>query len=414
MPSVIFVVEASAFYFLDGGFMLFSLSLIFLCGLTLGGIFSRLKMPSLIGMVLTGIILGPFSLNLLDKSILDISGDLRQLALIIILTKVGLSIDVKDLIKVDRPAILICFVPACFEIIGMVIIAPRLLGVSLLDAAIMGSVVAAVSPAVIVPRMLKLMKNGYGKNNSIPQLIMAGASVDDIFVIILFTSFIGLAKGESFSVVSLLQIPISIILGVLTGLIIGILLSLVFSKIHVRDSSKIIIILSISFLLITLEHYLNGVVGFSGLLGVMSVGISLQKKSFELSQRLTQKFSKAWVGAEILLFVLVGATLNIKYAFVSVTSATLVVLCVIIFRIFGVYLSLIKTKLSIKEKAFCMLAYTPKATVQAAIGSIPLSMGLASGDMILTVSVLSILITAPIGAFLIDNTYKNLLIKSKH
>lgn len=391
--------------------MLFSLALIFLCGLILGSIFNRLKLPSLLGMLITGILLGPYSLNLLSPNLLNISVDLRQIALIIILTRAGLALDFSDLLKVGRPAILMCFVPACFEIAGIIIIAPKLLGVSILEATIMGAVLAAVSPAVIVPRMLKLMKNQYGTNKSIPQLIMAGASVDDVFVIVLFTAFTGIAQGEQISAMSFVQIPVSIILGLLTGILFGILLSIFFTKFHIRDTGKVIILLSISFLLVTLEQSLSGIISLSGLLAVMAMSAALQKRKNQVAKRLSGKFSKLWVGAEVLLFVLVGATVNIQYALSSGVMAVLVIIGALTFRMFGVYFCMLKTKLTGKERVFCMLAYTPKATVQAAIGSLPLSMGLACGNIVLTVAILSILITAPIGALAVDLTYKKLLTK---
>lgn len=391
--------------------MLTSLAYIFLLGMFLGWIFKKLRMPSLLGMIITGIILGPYALNLLDSSILGISADLRKLALIIILTRAGLALDIKDLIKVGRPAILMCFVPACFEIIGMVIIAPRLLGITVLEAAIMGAVVAAVSPAVIVPRMLNLMENKYGTNNSIPQLIMAGASVDDVFVIVMFTAFIGLAQGETISPVSFVQIPISIVLGMVVGILIGIIMAVSFKKIHIRDSAKVVILLSVSFLMVAAEASLEGIVPFSGLLAVMSIGAALQKKHVVLADRLSSKFSKLWVAAEVLLFVLVGATVDIKYAVAAGASAMLVIFGVLIFRMVGVFFCMFKTNLSLKERLFCMIAYMPKATVQAAIGSIPLSLGLPCGKIVLTVAVLAILITAPLGAFGVDTTYKRLLFK---
>lgn len=393
--------------------MLTSLALIFLLGLLLGSIFTKLKLPSLLGMILTGIILGPYVLNLLDSSILGISADLRQLALVIILTRAGLALDIKDLKRVGRPAILMCFVPACFEIIGIILLAPSLLGVSILEAAIIGSVVAAVSPAVIVPRMLKLMESGYGTRNSIPQLIMAGASVDDIFVIVLFASFTGLAKGESISWMKLVQIPIAIIIGLVIGLLCGIAFTKIFRKIHMRDSIKVVIILSISFLLIALEHLINGIVPFSGLLAIMAMGAAILKQYEVLAKRLSGKFSKLWVSAEILLFVLVGATVDISYAVSAGGAAILVILGAMLFRMLGVFICLIKTRLDKKERLFCMMAYLPKATVQAAIGSIPLAMGLACGQIVLTVAVLAILITAPLGALAIDFSYKKLLTLEK-
>lgn len=392
-------------------FMLTSLALIFLCGLLLGSIFQKINLPPLLGMIITGIILGPHTLNLIDQSVLSISSDLRQIALIIILTRAGLNLDINSLKKVGRPAILMCFVPACFEIIGMVLLAPPLLGISILDALIMGTVVAAVSPAVIVPKMLKLIETGYGKDKSIPQMIMAGASVDDVFVIVLFTSFTGLAQGESFSPISLIQVPISIILGIGLGILIGILLGFFFKKVHMRDSIKVIIILSISFLLVTLENSLKGIVPISGLIAIMSIGISLQKIRSDASKRISTKFSKLWVAAELMLFVLVGATVDIKYAFSAGIMAIVLIFGVLVFRMIGVLICLIKTKLNKKERLFCMIAYCPKATVQAAIGSIPLTMGLSCGNIVLTVAVLSILITAPLGAFFIELLYKKLLKK---
>lgn len=391
--------------------MLTSLALIFLCGLLLGSIFQKIKLPPLLGMIITGIILGPYALNLIDQSVLSISSDLRQIALIIILTRAGLNLDINSLKKVGRPAILMCFLPACFEIIGMVLLAPPLLGISILDALIMGTVVAAVSPAVIVPKMLKLIETGYGKDKSIPQMIMAGASVDDVFVIVLFTSFTGLAQGESFSPISLIQVPISIILGLGLGILIGILLGFFFKKVHMRDSIKVIIILSISFLLVTLENSLKGIVPISGLIAIMSIGISLQKIRSDASKRISTKFSKLWVAAELMLFVLVGATVDIKYAFSAGIMAILLIFGVLVFRMIGVLICLIKTKLNKKERIFCMIAYCPKATVQAAIGYIPLTMGLSCGNIVLTVAVLSILITAPLGAFFIELLYKRLLKK---
>ena len=407
---------ASAFFAVEnrkmgGKNMLLSLALIFLCGLALGGIFWKLHLPQLLGMLLTGILLGPYVLNLLDSSILGISADLRQIALIIILTRAGLNLDLEDLKKVGRPAALLCFVPAAFEIAGMLLLAPRLLGISLLEAAVMGTVVAAVSPAVVVPGMLKLMEEGYGTQKSIPQMIMAGASVDDVFVIVLFTSFTGLAGGGGISAWDFVRIPVSILLGLAGGILCGILLVVFFRKVLMTDSVKVIIILSLSFLLVTLEHALTGIVGFSGLLAVMSMGIALQKGRKEAAVRLSAKYSKLWVAAELLLFVLVGAAVDIPYAFRAGAAAAAVILGVLVFRMLGVLICLLGTELNRKEKLFCMFAYMPKATVQAAIGSVPLAMGLACGNIVLTVAVLAILITAPTGAFLIDFTYKRFLSK---
>lgn len=389
--------------------MLTSLSLIFLVGLTLGSIVNKLKLPSLLGMILTGMILSPYAWNLLDPTILGISGELRQLALIIILTRAGLALDIGELKKVGRPAMLMCFLPACFEILGVVLLAPKLIGVTTLEAAIMGSVIAAVSPAIVVPRMIRLMDEGYGIEKSIPQLILAGASVDDVFVIVLFTAFTSLAVGESVSVVSFLQIPISIVMGILIGIIVGGTLTILFKRVHMRDSVKILIILSLSFLLIELQHQLEGILPVSGLLAIISMGIVLHQKNHILSQRLSVKYNKLWVAAEVLLFVLVGATVDLQYAVKAGKVAFLLVIGALLFRMSGVYCCLINTKLTNKERLFCMIAYTPKATVQAAIGAIPLSMGLACGQQVLTVAVLSILITAPFGAICIDGSYKKLL-----
>ncbi|WP_333646564.1 cation:proton antiporter [Lacrimispora sp.] len=389
--------------------MLLSLALVFLCGMTLGKMFEMLKLPRLLGMIITGIILGPYALNLLDGSILNISAELRQIALIIILTRAGLNLDVEDLKKAGRPAILMCFVPACFEIAGMVLLAPSFLGVTRLEAAIMGTVIAAVSPAVVVPRMLKLIEKGYGTEKSIPQIIMAGASVDDVFVIVLFTAFTGLAEGGTISALSFVSIPISILSGLAVGVLTGILMSLFFTKFHIRNSGKVILILSVSFLLVTAEHNVKGIMGFSGLLAVMALGASLRLRKYELSKRLSEKFSKLWVGAEVWLFVLVGATVNISYALNAGLMAVALILCVLVFRMLGVFTCLIRTRLNKKERIFTAIAYIPKATVQAAIGGIPLAMGLACGDIVLTAAVLSILVTAPLGAALVDATYKKLL-----
>ena len=382
--------------------MLTSLAIIFLLGLLMGSIFNKLKLPSLMGMIFTGILLSPYAFNLLDDKILSISPDLRQLALVIILTRAGLSLDIKDLKKVGRPAILMCFVPAIFEILAVIFISQKVLGVTLLEGAIMGTVVAAVSPAIIVPRMINLIDKKIGIENSIPQLIMAGASVDDIFVIVLFTAFTGLAKGTNLSAMSFLQIPVSIIMGILIGVVTGILLVKIFKKIHLRDSLKVIIILSISFLLIECENRLENIIPMSGLLAIMSMGIIIKAKYEILAVRLSNKYNKLWLAAEIVLFVLVGATVNINYALQAGVAAIGVILFAMIFRMIGVYICLLKTRLSVKERLFCMIAYTPKATVQAAIGGIPLSMGLDCGNIDLTVAVLAILITAPFGALGID------------
>lgn len=389
--------------------MLTSLALIFLLGMLLGWVFAKLRLPALVGMLLAGIILGPYALNLLDSTVLVIASELRRLALIVILARAGLSLDLKALKKVGRPAVLMCFVPACFEIAGMVLFAAPMLGITRLEAAILGSVVAAVSPAVVVPRMLKLMQQGYGTAQSIPQLIIAGASVDDVFVIVLFTSFTGLAAGGSISPLSFVQIPVSILLGVVGGAFTGWVLAWLFRHFHMRDTAKVLVLLSVSFLLVALEAKLEKTVAFSGLLAVMAAGVALLKCCQPVAAKLSAKLSGVWVGAEILLFVLVGATVDLRYVVSAGGIAVLLLLMVLVLRMAGVLVCLIATKLNCKEKFFCMVAYTPKATVQAAIGGIPLAMGLACGNLVLTVAVLSILITAPLGALGIDLLYKKCL-----
>ncbi len=391
--------------------MLTSIALILLLGLLLGWIFSKLKLPSLLGMIILGIILGPHALDLIDESILMIAGDLRQIALVIILTRAGLSLDLSDLKKVGRPAVLMCFVPACAEILGTVLLAPVLLKVSFLEAGIIGSVIAAVSPAVIVPRMIKMIDEGYGTNKSIPQLILAGASVDDVFVIVIFTALTTLASTGTISVGSFAQIPISIALGILLGFAVGAVLVLFFQRYHMRDSVKIMIILSISFLLLEVQNRLEGTIPVSGLLAIMSMGIIIKQKYDVLASRLAIKYNKLWLAAEIFLFVLVGAVVDLKYVVSAGGASILLIVGALLFRMLGVAFSLIKTDLLKKERLFCMLAYTPKATVQAAIGAIPLSMGLDCGNTVLTVAVLAILITAPFGAVCVDNLYKRLLMK---
>ena len=387
--------------------MLTSLSVIFLVGMFLGWIFKQLRLPGLLGMLTTGIVIGPHMLNLLSDGIMSISADLRQLALIIILTRAGLSLNIDDLKKVGCPAILMCFVPASFEILGMICLAPPLLHISVLDAAIMGTVLAAVSPAVVVPKMLRLMQEGYGTNKSIPQMIMAGASVDDVFVIVIFASAIGLAQGEFISVSRLFQIPVSILTGIAFGIALGILLNLSFKRAHIRDSSKVVILLSLSFLLVAIEN--THLVPFSGLLAVMGAGAALRRNNPIVATRLANKYAKLWVAAELILFVLVGTTVDLRYAFAAGIAPVAVILGALIPRMLGVFVCTIKTNLSFKERLFCMISYIPKATVQAAIGAIPLSMGLPCGNIVLTVAVLAILITAPLGAIAIDMTYEKFL-----
>lgn len=389
--------------------MLLSISLILILGMFMGWICQKIKLPSLLGMLITGIVLGPYVLNLLDDSILGISAELRKIALIIILTRAGLGLDLSGLKKIGRPAVLMCFVPASFELIGMILLAPKLMGLTVLEAAIMGAVLAAVSPAVVVPRMVKLMDEGYGVNEGIPQLILAGASVDDVYVIVLFSTFVGMMQGEGASILKFVNIPISIFLGIAIGLLIGVLLAYFFKKMHIRDTSKVLIILSISFLLVVMEDKLSTPITFSALIAIMFIGIGLQKKRENVAKRLSVKYGKLWVAAEVFLFVLVGATVNIGYLGKVGVKALIVIIGALVFRMFGVFVCLLGTSLKRKERLFTMLAYTPKATVQAAIGGIPLALGFTCGDLVLTVAVLAIVLTAPLGAFAIDLSYKKLL-----
>ena len=393
--------------------MLTSLGLVLLLGMALGALAKRLGLPSLVGMLIAGMVLGPYALNLLSPTLMEISADLRQLALIIILTRAGLSLDVATLKRVGRPAVLMCFVPACFEIAGMVLLAPRLLGVSVLDAAIMGAVVGAVSPAVIVPRMIRLTEEGYGVEKGIPQLVLAGASVDDVFVIVLFTAFTGLASGTGtgISPATVISVPVSILTGIVAGLILGWVLALFFRKVHMRDSIKVVILLSLAFLLVAAEDALEGIFPFSGLLAVISAGVGLQRWRGVVAQRLSLKFSKLWVAAEVSLFVLVGAAVDLRYAVSAGVLAVLAVLGCLCFRAVGVLVCVAGSGFQWKEKLFCVLAYLPKATVQAAIGGVPLAMGLGCGQIVLTVAVIAILVTAPLGALAIDRTYSHLLTK---
>lgn len=391
--------------------MLLSIALILLCGMSMSWICKNLKLPGLLGMLLTGIILGPYVLNLLDENILNISSELRKMALIIILMRAGLGLDISGLKKIGRPAVMMCFVPASFELLGMLLLAPKLLGLSLLEAAILGSVLAAVSPAVVVPRMVKLMEEGYGTEEGIPQLILAGASVDDVYVIVLFTTFTGIMQGKGVSVVSFLNIPVSIILGIIIGLFTGWFLAKYFEKVHIRDTVKVLILLSISFLLVAAEDHMTTAITFSALIAVMFLGVSLQKYRESVAKRISVKCGKLWVAAEVFLFVLVGATVNIGYMSHVGIKAVVLIFGALIFRMVGVFVCLLGTDLKGKEKLFTMMAYTPKATVQAAIGGIPLALGFACGDVVLTVAVLAIVLTAPLGAFAIDMSYQKFLTK---
>ncbi len=414
--------------------MLTSLALIFLVGFAMASIFQKLKLPRIVGMLLTGILLGPHMLNLLQDSILSISGELRQMALIVILIKAGLSLNLNDLKKVGRPAVMMAFVPATFELLAFVIFAPMILGINRIDAAVMGAVLAAVSPAVVVPRMVMLMEEKYGTKKSIPQMILAGASCDDIYVIVLFSSFVSMAQGGQANWGDFLNIPVSIVLGVALGAIVGYLLSLFFEMAYthghyIRNTMKVILILAISFALMAIETALKPIVSVSGLLAIVSMACVLKIKSpVIVSSRLSNKFGKLWIAAEVILFVLVGAAIDIRYTLNAGLTAVLMIFVALVIRSIGVFLCLVKTPLNGKERLFCIIAYLPKATVQAAIGSVPLAMGLPCGQIVLSVAVLAILITAPLGIVLsvavlailitaplgalgMDRTYRTLLEK---
>ncbi len=399
--------------------MLTSLALIFLVGLSLASICQRIHLPRIIGMLLTGIVLGPYVLDLFDPSILRISADLRQMALVIILLKAGLSLDLGDLKRVGRPAVLLSFLPAVFEILAFLLFAPAVLGVNRIEAAVMGAVLGAVSPAVVVPRMVQLMEDGYGTDKSIPQMMLAGASLDDVFVIVLFTTFVGMAQGDGVHWMSFVNIPVSIVLGILLGAVVGLFLAWFFERCYahrhlVRNSMKTIIILGTAFVLLAVEEMLEDVVAVSGLLAIMSMAMVLAMRSVpEVVKRLQEKYGKLWLAAEVILFVLVGAAVDISYTMEAGLGAVLMILVGLLFRSVGVLLCMIGTGLNRKERLYCVIAYLPKATVQAAIGAVPLSLGLPCGKLVLSVAVLSILITAPLGAIGMDRSYRRLLSKKE-
>ena len=395
--------------------MLTSLALVFLVGLSMAAICQKIKLPRIIGMLITGIILGPFVLDLFDQSILGISADLRKMALVIILIRAGLSLNLKDLKKVGRPALLLSFLPATFELTAFLLFGPKVLGITVLESAVMGAVLAAVSPAVVVPRMVFLIDENCGTEKSIPQMILAGASLDDVFVIVLFTTFLGMAQGENINMLSFANIPISILMGVAVGAVCGIVLAWFFETAYahqhmIRNSIKVIIVLGTAFLLLAVEEWLSRVVAVSGLLAVMSMALVLAMRSAQsVTTRLQQKFGKLWLAAEVILFVLVGAAVDIRYTLKGGLPAVTMIMIGLLFRSVGVWISVLGTKLNMKERLFCVIAYLPKATVQAAIGSVPLAMGLPCGNIVLSVAVLAILITAPLGAIGMDMSYKKLL-----
>lgn len=395
--------------------MLTSLALIFLVGLSLAEIFQKIKLPRIVGMLIGGILLGPYVFNLLDSSILSISAELRQMALVIILIKAGLSLNIDDLKKVGRPAVFMSFLPATFEILAFVLFAPIVLGVNRVEGAVIGAVLGAVSPAIVVPRMVQLMEENYGTDKGIPQLILAGASLDDVFAIVLFTTFVSIAQGGSAKIMDFANIPISIVLGLALGAIVGFFLASFFeinySHQHIiRNSTKVIIILGAAFLLLAFEDWMDGIIAVSGLLAVMSMAMVLAMRSVpNVTNRLQEKFGKLWIAAEIILFVLVGAAVDIRYTLEAGPGTVLMIVVGLLFRCIGVWLCVLGTKLNGKERLYCIIAYLPKATVQAAIGSVPLALGLPCGKIVLSVAVLSILITAPLGAIGMDLTYRKLL-----
>ena len=394
--------------------MLMSLALMFLIGFCISGIFKKLHIPSLLGLIITGIILGPEVMNLLDPKILNISSELREIALIVILFRAGLSLDLSDMKKIGRPAIMLCFVPATFEIVGSIILGPVCLGLSRVDSAIVGAMLAAASPAIIVPKMLWLMEEGYGVDKHIPQLIMAGASADDIYAIVMFTAFIGMSKGEGISAWTIVSIPLSIVTGLGVGIVFGVIMAKLFKLIHLRDTVKILLLFGISFLFVGCETFISKYVPFSGLLAVMALGGTILNRRASVAKRLSAKIAKIWVGAELLLFIMLGSAVEIKALLSAGIGSVLLILGALVFRSIGVIISLLGSGLSLQEIFYCDVAYFPKATVQAAVGAIPLAEGLACGMMVLTTAVLSILITAPLGAILMDVTVKKWLTRTKN
>lgn len=398
--------------------LLSSLAFIFIVGLSMAAICQKIKLPRIIGMLVTGVVLGPYVLDLLDPAILGISAELRKIALVIILIKAGLSLDIKDLKKVGRPALLMSFLPACFEILGFSLFGPKILGITLKESLIMGAVLGAVSPAVVVPKMVQLMESNYGTKKSIPQMILAGASLDDVFVIVLFQTFVNMEAGGTARAMDFVNIPVSIVTGIVLGIAVGLLLAILFDFFYrrnqkIRNSTKMILMLGVAFLLMSMETALKPWIAISGLLAVMSMACAFAMKADEtVGNRLSQKFGKLWIAAEAILFVMVGAAVDIRYTLEAGPLVIAMIFISLAFRSAGVLLSMTKTQLNLKERLFCVIAYLPKATVQAAIGSVPLSMGLPCGKMVLSLAVTSIVITAPLGAFGMELTYKKLLEKN--
>jgi NhaP-type Na+/H+ or K+/H+ antiporter len=387
-----------------------SLAIIILFGLLANTLFTKMKLPGLLGMIIIGIILGPYVLNWISPDLLRVSGDFRQIALIIILLRAGLGISSDDLKRIGKPALKLSCIPGIFEGLTIAFISTRFLGFSFIEGGILGFILAAVSPAVIVPLMLDFQERKLGTNKGIPTLILAGASIDDVFAITIFSTFMGLYSGNHINIgIKLLNIPVSIILGIIIGIIIGFILVKVFERYHIRDTKKVLLILGCAILLNALEQVMKNKIEIAGLLGVMALGFILLEKRPIVAKRLSLKFNKIWVFAEILLFVLVGAQVNIAVAYNAGLQGLAIIIIGLIGRSIGVYISLLGTNLNWKERLFCIISYIPKATVQAAIGAVPLSIGVESGEIILAIAVLAILITAPLGAIGIKITGDKLL-----
>lgn len=393
--------------------MISSLALIFLLSLLLGELFHKVQLPKIIGMLLVGIVIGPYALNLLSPAILNISAELRKIALIIILIKAGLTLDLSSLKKASRPALLLSFLPATFEVIAITIFAPIIFNISRLEAMLLGAVLGAVSPAVVIPKMTELIENGYGKDKSIPEMILAGASLDDIFVIVLFSSFLSANQSGAIDLLSFASIPISIISGVTLGILTGLIVSNVFKSYRMASETRTIVVLALAFALTAFEELIKAYLPLSSLLAVVAMAATIKLKSNkEVTNEIAKDHSRLWLGAQAILFTLIGAAVDIRYTLNAGYSAILLLFISLLIRSIGVLLALLFTPLNKKERLFTIFAYLPKATVQAAIGGIPLAMGLSCGSLVLSIAVLSILITAPLGAFLMDISYKKLLVKN--
>ena len=409
MTSIVFLLWSYQLFFMKGMIVMFlSLFLIFFVGIIGGILFEKIKIPKIIFYLLMGILFGSSLLNIIDPSLEQISDYLRQIALIIILTRSGLALDFKTLIKIGRPAILMCFLPARFEIIGITIFGPLLLNISYLEALLLGCILGAVSPAIVVPRMLTMIEKKQG--GDVPKIIMAGASCDDIYVIILFYACLNALRTSKFNFISLLQIPSSILLGILLGLIFGIGLIYLFKLLNTSSTIKVIIMLGVSFLLVWLEAYLKAYISISSLLAIIIMSIIISTRMDDLKE-IKGAYNHLWSAFEILLFVLVGTRVKLNLVFsIEGLSILLLILIGLAFRSIGVFLSLIGKKYKLKEIIFFIVSYLPKATVQASIGAIALSEGLECGQLVLAASVIAILVTAPLGAILMDLTKRKILI----